>query len=69
MLLKKPNIWNSSLNSSEEEKDLAWKRIGEKVEISNGKKLSFLKISVVLSDLPRINHLSVPRRPSHRPLH
>ena len=34
-------IWDSNLNASEEEKELAWKRVGEKIETPNGKKLSF----------------------------
>jgi hypothetical protein len=34
-----PNIWDSTRNASEEEKDLAWRRIAESLSLQDGEQL------------------------------
>ena len=35
-----PSLWDSTLNATEETKDLAWKRIGDAMGVVNGMLLS-----------------------------
>jgi len=37
LVQNEPLLWDSTLNSSEEEKDIAWKRIADSFGIPNGK--------------------------------
>jgi len=48
-----PSIWNSELNSSEEEKELAWTRIAGVLQYSKSKLIFYFSEDVMLCHLSR----------------